>query len=359
MSPQWSSTTRIIVASVGLIVLGLMFYFARPLIGPTIVAALLAYVLNPLVKLVKKRARLPHKVAVSLVYFLTLAVLIATPSTLIPVLINQIRSVSGYLAGVERQVEALLARQVDILGEPIHLDRLWGDLINVATQSLTPAEDPLQVLETTSISLAWLLVILVSTFYLLLSWEGLYKWIISLPPPSQQPDLERLLHETDQIWKAYLRGTLALMLIVGIVFTIIWIVIGLPGALVLGLLIGLLSVIPELGPAIAGVLAVAVAFLQGSDFLPLSNFWFAVLVAAIYLVLIQVKAIWLRPHIMGRFLHVNEGLVFVAIIGAVVLEGILGALIVVPLLATLGLVGRYVRAKLLNLDPWTDNRHGD
>ncbi|MEW5989691.1 MAG: AI-2E family transporter, partial [Chloroflexota bacterium] len=206
MSPQWSSTTRIIVASVCLIVLGLMLYFARPLIGPIIVAALLAYALNPLVKLVKRRARLPHKAAVSLVYFLTLAILIATPSTLIPVLINQIRSVSGYLAGVERQVEALLALQVDILGEPIHLDRLWGDLINVATQSLTPAEDPLQVLETTSISLAWLLVILVSTFYLLLSWEGLYRWLISLPPPSQQPDLERLLQETNQIWKAYLRG---------------------------------------------------------------------------------------------------------------------------------------------------------
>jgi hypothetical protein len=68
----------------------------------------------------------------------------------------------------------------------------------------------------------------------------------------------------------------------------------------------------------------------------------------------QVKAIWLRPRIMGRFLHMNEGLIFVAIIGAVVLWGILGGLIIVPALATLGAVGRYVRFRLMGLSPWPD-----
>ena len=110
--------------------------------------------------------------------------------------------------------------------------------------------------------------------------------------------------------------------------------------------------IPEIGPWIAGALAVLVAFVLGSNHLPLSNFWFAVLVAAIYFVLTQVKGIWLRPQVMRRFMHMNTGLVFLAIIGAAMLGGILAALIILPIIASIGVIGRYIRARLPDLDPW-------
>jgi hypothetical protein len=57
---------------------------------------------------------------------------------------------------------------------------------------------------------------------------------------------------------------------------------------------------------------------------------------------------------MKRFLRLNEGLIFVSIIGATVLWGILGALIIVPLLATLRVIGHYIRCRLLHLDPWPE-----
>jgi predicted PurR-regulated permease PerM len=152
-----------------------------------------------------------------------------------------------------------------------------------------------------------------------------------------------------------LHGTVLLMIVVGVVFSIAWFAIGLPGALALGLLAGVLTVIPDIGPAIAAGLAVLVALFKGSNFLPLSNFWFATLVFGIYFVLIQIKAVWLRPRIMARFLHLNEGLIFVSIIGATILWGILGALIIVPLLATFGIVGHYLRCRLLHLEPWAED----
>jgi hypothetical protein len=52
-------------------------------------------------------------------------------------------------------------------------------------------------------------------------------------------------------------------------------------------------------------------------------------------------------------MHMNTGLVFLAIIAAVILEGILGALIVLPIMASIGLIGRYVLARMLRLDPWS------
>ena len=55
---------------------------------------------------------------------------------------------------------------------------------------------------------------------------------------------------------------------------------------------------------------------------------------------------------MGRSVNLNEGLVFVAIIAAVIFGGILGALIIIPVIASAIVIGRYLRARILGLDPF-------
>ncbi len=73
------------------------------------------------------------------------------------------------------------------------------------------------------------------------------------------------------------------------------------------------------------------------------------------MVLINVKNIWLRPHILGRSVHMHEGLVFIAIVAAVIFTGILGAFVIVPVLASLGVVGSYLRRRILGLPPFPDD----
>jgi predicted PurR-regulated permease PerM len=355
MSQQWSLFARAVILAICLILLGVAAYVLRPMIGPLIIAGLLAYVLNPLVKTTKARTRLTHTGAVTLVYFLFLAVLIATPSTLIPIFVGQARDLSTDFIAAQKELQEFLTTPVVVLDRTIHLEELWTNFLTDSGESLAPAtEDALQVIETTSVSLIWLLLIVVTAYYFLLDWEKLRDWIIQIAPESEQLNMRRLLQEIDATWRAYMRGTLALMFIMAIAFIIIGIAIGLPGAAILGLVTGFLSMVPEIGPVIAGTVSVLVALFEGSNFLPINNFWFAVLVAVIYVVMMQIKSLWLRPHVMGRFMHMNTGFVFVAIIAAVVLQGVLAALIVLPILATIGIIGRYLRARLLNLDPWPE-----
>jgi predicted PurR-regulated permease PerM len=295
-----------------------------------IVAALFAYTLHPLVLRLETRTPLRHNWAVALVYFPFLAILIATPGTLVPLVVRQIQTLSDEFIFILGLIEDRLAEPVAIFGRVITQEELAAFLSSVA-ESLTPAvEDAIQVLEATSTSLLWLIVILVTIYYLLLDWKGLRDWLIGLFPEMEQADLARLLREINAGWRAYLRGTLTLMLIMGIFFIIVGLAIGLPGAVALGFLTGLLSMIPELGPTIAGIISVLVAFFEGSNFLPLSNLWFAIMVGVIYVTVMQVKSLWLRPLVMGRFMHLNTGLVFVAIIGAALISGILAALIILP-----------------------------
>lgn len=355
MSREWNPTTRTLIIVIVLLLVALGFYAARPLLPPLIIAGLIAYILSPAVHYLVRRFKWRYRAAANVVYFLSLALLIAMPSTVVPLLANEFRTLASELTLVQSQVETYLANPVILMGRVIYLDQVWVYILGLIGESLTPAAaDALHFLETTSTSVIGLFLVLVTSYYFLLDWSGLRDWIIHLFPEIERPDLYRLLTEIDVIWRAYVRGTLVLMLIMGIVFTIAGTIIGLPGALALGILTGLLSMIPELGPAIAAIIASLVALVEGSRVLPISNLWFALLVMLIYIIIMQIKTLWLRPIVMGRFMHMNTGLVFVAIIGAVILQGVLGALIILPILATIGIVGRYVRARLLNLPPWPE-----
>jgi predicted PurR-regulated permease PerM len=180
-------------------------------------------------------------------------------------------------------------------------------------------------------------------------------WLINLAPPPYRPEMEELYNRVKRVWMAYLRGQIVLMVIVGVVFTIAWLILGIPGALVLGLIAGLFTLVPDVGPFLAVVLTAGVALLEGSTWIPLSNLWVTGIVIIVYLVLINLKNFLLRPYIMGRSVHMNEALVFIAIIIATILKGILGALLVVPVLASVVVIAGYIQRRVLGLPPFEDD----
>jgi len=201
----------------------------------------------------------------------------------------------------------------------------------------------------------WFLVILVSVHLFLSQWPNMRDWMINLAPPPYRPDMVELYERVKRVWMAYLRGQIVLMFIVGVTFTIAWLILGIPGALVLGAVAGFFTLVPDVGPFLAMVLAAGVALLEGSTWIPLDKPWVAGIVIIVYLVLINLKNFFLRPYIMGRSVHMNEALVFIAIMIATILKGILGALLVVPVLASIIVIGGYIQRRVVGLPPFEDD----
>ncbi len=143
-------------------------------------------------------------------------------------------------------------------------------------RSLTPLpEKALQLLETTSVNVLWFLITVVSVHFFLSQWPNMRDGLITFAPQPYRPEMKELYQRIRRVWMAYLRGQIVLMFIVGVVFTVAWTVIGIPGALVLGVIAGLFTLVPDVGPFLAAGLAIAVALLEGSTWIPLSNFWVA------------------------------------------------------------------------------------
>jgi predicted PurR-regulated permease PerM len=353
MRKPWGAPARYFALGLIIVILAIVAWYIREIFPPLIVAGLVAYLLYPLVDFLHTRLRLRRKVAANIVYFVSLALLFAVPGVLVPTLFDEVQTVTADLNRTLNEIQGYLSKPVIIAGTRLHLEQLIPTLKTSLINLAAPLpQDAWRLIESTSRSALWFLIIVVGAYYFMTDWERAREWIVHLSPEAYRSDARRIYLEIKQVWMAYLRGQITLMLIVGVVFSVIWAAIGLPGALILGMLAGLLSLIPDVGPAVATALALVVALLEGSSWIHWSHFWFAVLVAGLYVVLINVKSIWLRPRILGRSVHMHEGLVFVAIIAAVVFTGVLGALIVIPVLASAGVILTYLRRRILGLPPF-------
>jgi len=355
MTETWSRAFRYWMLSAVTIILLAILWYARELISPLVIAALLAFVLNPAIGYLTRRTRMSRRLAVNIVFIAGFGLLGSLPALMLPTLVAEIQVLFAELEDIFAQFQEFLSQPVVILEWELHLANLVPDFTRLFSERLTTIpENAYHLLEATTKNLIWGLVILVATYYLLQDWPQLRLRMFHLVPEPYQPDAERIFQEIRGVWQGYLRGNLALMFIVGVAFMLAWTVIGVPGALLLGVITGVLTIIPDLGPAIAAALAVLVALFEGSTYLQISNFWFALLVIGIYLLLINIKGIWLRPLIFARSVHMHDGVVFIAIMAAVVLQGILGALIIVPVLASAGILGRYIYRRLRELPPWPE-----
>ncbi len=350
---NWSLSFRYLVGIISVVLLIALLIYARDAVTNLAVAAFIAYLINPVVTYLMTHTRMNRVAAVNVVYFSAVLLLVGLPATLLPIFYDEVQIIIKDLLNFSSQLGQTLSSPIHFFGLTFHLEEWGRSIFQVQNNVLSPLPDQtLQLLETTSVGVLWSLVILVSVHLFLSQWPTMRDWLINFAPPPYRPEMQELYNRIRNVWMAYLRGQIVLMFIVGVTFTIAWLIIGIPGALVLGAAAGFFTLIPDVGPFVAAVLAAGVAVLEGSTWIPLSNIWVAGIVVIVYLFLINLKNFFLRPYIMGRSVHMNEALVFIAIMIATILKGILGALLVVPVLASVVVIGAYLQRRVLGLPPF-------
>ncbi len=160
-------------------------------------------------------------------------------------------------------------------------------------------------------------------------------------PSSSTPLLQRL----GRVWLAYAKGQLLIALINGGLIGIVSAAIGLHFPLTLGAVGGILGLVPSIGPLLAAIPAVAVALWKGSTVIPVANGWFALITVGAYIALQQVVTLFIEPHLLGARLRLPPLIVFLGVIAGAALAGPLGALLAVPLIASLREVADYLRER--------------
>jgi predicted PurR-regulated permease PerM len=162
----------------------------------------------------------------------------------------------------------------------------------------------------------------VLTIYFILEGDHAYRWFLSFFLLENRERLDQTLQRAEIRMGKWLLGQGALMLILGVVSTIVYLCLHVRYAYALGVLTGLLNFIPVLGAAICIALALLVAAIDS---------WGRVLgIAIFYLIYLQVENSYLTPRIMKNRVGLPGLAILVALILGSALEGVLGAMVSVP-----------------------------
>ncbi|NLE44383.1 MAG: AI-2E family transporter [Chloroflexi bacterium] len=355
---RWGAATKRTVALVILVFAALLVYRFHEVLPPLVLALLLAFVVEPVVRLLVNRLHLSRGLASAIVFIVLilagLAVL-AAPVTAVPTIQRLVLSVQVDTLRIINEIGAFLERPVEVAGYTVDLSPLYEELSKMLTTFVgSVAQGTLDVVFAVASGAIWLIFILIVAFYFVKDGPQLIRTLDNLAPPGYRDDVERLRHRVVGVWNAFLRGQLLLCLAVAVLTTIGCSAVGLPYAPILGLLAGMLEVVPNIGPTIASVPAVLLALFRGSTFLPLGRIWFTVLVVALYVIIQQIENNFLVPRIIGGSLNIHPILVLTGVVVGGRLAGILGMLLAAPVIATLLVLARYVFARLYDRDPFAE-----
>jgi predicted PurR-regulated permease PerM len=377
---QWRLATKYLVA-VGLVIFALyVIHLMGPVLSLLILSSLIAMVANPTIRFFHLRLKVPRGAAIAITYLLAPLFIFGILFLLLPQVINAVNFLghldyAGFINNFRASLETILIQWrengLQILGFRIVMGPIVDPVLNAMKNagSAIPSEpsslstlfSSLGKALTTSLSLAMgvagsvvsgvtlFFLMILASIYISLDGYKLYGVIVNSLPAVYQPEIESLLYRLNNTWYSYFKGQILLMIVVG---AMVWLgatILGLPGALALGILSGILEMLPNLGPILAVIPAVILALTQGSSHFMMSNWIFTLIVIAFYIAVQQIENVFIVPKVMSKAVKLHPLVLILGIFVGAMSYGIMGAILAAPVIASLKEIIRYLYLKIRGL----------
>ncbi len=363
-SPHWGSTTKLILGLTIVAIIAALLVSFRGIIGPLILAFVLAYLIHPVAGRFSRFAHIPWRTAVSLIYLLLIIILVLSLTFAGLAIVQQVQSLIGVVQRFITQLPTIaseLSTRTYAIG-PFILNFSQFDLTSLANQLLAWIQPVLGQLgglvgtlaASALTTLGWLVFVILVSYFILADASQFSSELVHVDIPGYNVDVRRLGRELGKTWNAFLRGQLIILLLILVSYTLLMAILGVHYAIAIALLAGLARFVPYIGPLTTWTVTVLVAFFQGSNYFGLPPLHYAILAVACALILDQIFDNLIGPRIIGETLGVHPAAVLVAAIIGLNLIGIVGLVLAAPVLASLKVLVRYTTRKMLDLDPWAE-----
>lgn len=339
---EWDQFTR--QAAVVILLLGVLFLLTvmRPLINLLGITGIVILILSYPVNKLRARTKLAYPVVV-LIVFIPLAILlfillgnvagwfVDNAKTLVTALESDINLNRDIVAAVEK-----------LFGGSIHFSSIMVRALNYVGYQLS--------LAVTFVTFTVLSVFLAFLFILEMP-ANIASSFQSLSDVSQR-EFGILADRLSGVWNGWLRSTVITSLIIGTTTGLELFLFGIPHAGAIGVITGFLNLIPTFGPLVSYLLIIFVTYTEGSSWLTLNPLTLTVLVWGINLLINQFVRLVIFPRLAGKAVHLPVFFVILGLVVAAVLWGVIGVILVIPLLGTVREVLSYVLKKINRQDPY-------
>jgi predicted PurR-regulated permease PerM len=326
---------RTILATIGIVLAtaaGLELVFAlHRVIFLLVISAFLALVLSPAVSALV-RLGIRRGMATAIVFLLGLMAMAGLGYLFLHPLYVQAVKLSNNLPDLLAKTEAGKGSLGRLVAR-FHLQKTATQQIPKIRQSLGHLGGPaMSVARQVAAGLGGLIVIMVLTFLLLLDGPTLVRNVVSMLPPAHGQRVRRILRDVSKSVTGYVVGNAATSVIAGVVCLIALLAMGVPFAIVFGVWVALVDLLPLVGGLLAGVPTVAFAFLHS----PTAG----IVLAVVFLVYQQLENHLLNPIIMSKTVKLNPLWVILSVLAGAEIAGILGALLAIPAAGAVQVIAR-------------------
>lgn len=324
-----TNQTRIILVLIVIILL----YLGRGVLGTFVLAGLLAYLLTPIVNLLQQKLKLPRLLVVGVVYLTFLTIMSFVFYLLLSRFFEEVKEFSGESLGF---VEAV---KVELAAAPDWLQAIVADSLK-SLQSLTSSV-PAKLLPffTGAVShLIHLLIFLTASFYFLKDGPKLGSSFRKLLEAEASEKMARALARISQTFSRYLRGQFFLVVLMSSASFLVLSILNVKFALLLSIFTGFAEIVPIIGPIFATIMAATMAGVDGRGMFGLAPLGQAGVVVLFYFILRQLEDVLVIPHVMSRITGVHPLLVMFAVILGGHLAGTWGLFLAVPVLAAFKII---------------------
>lgn len=320
------------MAAAAAILFGFLYY-VRVVLLPFVVAAALGFILSPGIDRLQARLRpVPRWVVALAVYVVLLAVVGGLGYWALPVVAGDVADLTSHAPDlIDRVIHgALPGGQLAFLGQTYQVDTLTQGALGALRSFLTGGAG-LALASGGIAAVFGLFLTLVLLAYFLVSGRRLARGILWLVPPEYRDEVRHLGVTLAPILRRYFIGLIAIVAYASIVSWVVFSLFHVPHAPLLAITIGLLELIPVLGPVVSIVLICLAAAAQTSILLMAS------LAALAPLLRLSIDQL-IGPYVLGRASYLHPVAVIFAFFSGAVFLGVLGLILAVPVAATLKIV---------------------
>ena len=322
-----------------LIIIGILYLvnYLSSVLLPFFVAWLIAYMIYPMVTFFQYRLKLKNRVVSIIVTLLVIITILSLAFVLlVPPIVDEFTKLKGLIetyfiegtkqAAIPGTVANFIKEHVDMLQiqNTLSEENLAKTLQNLLPKAWSIFTHSLNLV----VSIFATFIILLYMFFILLDYETIASGWVDLVPSKYRTPTVRIVNDMKEGMNRYFRGQSLVAFLVGVLFSIGFVIIDFPLAVGFGLFIGLLNMVPYL-QLIALVPTVLLALLKAAD--TGDNFWWILAAALLVFCIVQtIQDAIIVPKIMGRITGLNPAIILLSLSIWGALMGVVGMIIALP-----------------------------
>ncbi|RKN80420.1 AI-2E family transporter [Paenibacillus ginsengarvi] len=324
-------------------ILSAAYGFLKAVLAPFLIALIISYVLNPIVRMLNVR-KVPRTAAVLLIYAVFITSFVVIVMNLTPIFVKQIGELNEHMPELTMRAQGLFDGLNDNRMLPLSVRSGINDALLKAENGLSKfISNFVDGIGSTINMLMIAFIVPFLAFYILKDYQLIEKTVLATVPRAHRHSAIKLVIDIDTALGNYIRGQFIVCVLVGLLAYIGYWLIGMPYALLLASIVAIFNIIPYLGPFFGAAPAIVMASTV--------SFKMVLFVVFVNLLVQILEGNVISPQVVGRTLHLHPLLIIFALLVGGELAGIIGLILAVPLFAVGKVIVQHIYLYYVNRRP--------